>query len=157
MVVVSVYIPAMECTPRIWEPILNVNLVRFAINRNNLFYELASEYAAAKAGGSQISIILGICFFRVSVSNLAFPHRVASHFTGRLLCRGPGGPLSPTFYLSTWNTEQVGGLTYLELYHTNSLIVKTYILILDSSERPFEIQSKISSIGSSSIQWSQRV
>lgn len=31
-------LPAMECTPNIWEPALNVNLVKFAIMRNKRWY-----------------------------------------------------------------------------------------------------------------------
>lgn len=33
-----VHLPAMECTPNIWEPALNVNLVKFAIMRNKRWY-----------------------------------------------------------------------------------------------------------------------
>lgn len=33
-----VHLPATECTPNIWEPALNVNLVKFAIMRNKRWY-----------------------------------------------------------------------------------------------------------------------
>lgn len=68
---------------------LNMLLVRQGVPKAQLFYAY---------------------FLRVSVSDLAFPHGVASYFTEHVLWRGPWEPVSLTFYLIVWNTKQAGGL-----------------------------------------------